>query len=86
MQLQHCLEDKAMAGHETFTIYVNNNPFQTSEHTLTGAVIKQSAGVPLDYELFEVQGDHTVAIGNEQTVHIHNNQHFRAIPAGTFGN
>ncbi len=69
-----------------FTIFVNNNPFETDEHQLTGAAIKTLAGVPPDYELFEVKGDHTVPVGNEQEVHIHNNQHFRAIPAGTFGN
>jgi hypothetical protein len=69
----------------TFTIFVNNNQIQTHEHQLTGATIKSLGGVPPDYELFEVQGDHTVPIGNEQVVHIHEKQHFRAIPAGTFG-
>ena len=68
-----------------FTIFVNNKPIETSEHRLTGSAIKQLANVPADYELFEVKGDHTVPVGNEQTVEIHNNQHFRAIPAGTFG-
>lgn len=68
-----------------FTIFVNNNPIETGEHELTGGAIKALANVPADYELFEVQGNHTVPVGNEQLVKIHNNQHFRAIPAGTFG-
>jgi hypothetical protein len=68
-----------------FKIFVNNKELETSEHELTGAAIKALANVPNDYELFEVQGNHTVPIGNEQIVKIHNNQHFRAIPAGTFG-
>lgn len=72
-------------GKAKFTIFVNNNSFETGEHELTGAAIKQLAQAPADYELFEVQGNHTVPIGNEQSVHIHNQQHFRAIPAGTFG-
>ena len=66
-------------------IFVNNNEIQTDERSLTGAAIKSLATVPADYELFEVRGNHTVPIGNEQLVHIHQSQHFRAIPAGTFG-
>jgi len=69
-----------------FNIFVNNKEFQTEAHELTGSQIKQLAGIPADYELFEVRGDQTVPVGNEQTVHIHDNLHFRAIPAGTFGN
>jgi hypothetical protein len=71
--------------HPDFTIFVNNNEFHTTEHVLTGGQIKQLAGVPADYELFEVTGDHTAPVGNEQEVHIHNKMHVRAIPAGTFG-
>lgn len=67
------------------TIFVNNNSFETNERQLTGSAIKQLSGTPGDYELFEVKGDHTVPVGNEEVVHIHNKQHFRAIPAGTFG-
>lgn len=71
--------------HDEFTIYVNNKPFHTDKHELTGAQIKALAGIPADYELFEVRGDQTLAIGDDQVVHIHNDLHFRAIPAGTFG-
>jgi hypothetical protein len=67
------------------TIFVNNVPFKTKDHDLTGAQIKSLGKVPGDYELFQVQGDQTVAVGNEQEVHLHDNDHFRAIPAGTFG-
>jgi Multiubiquitin len=70
----------------TFSVFVNNQEFQTQEHQLSGAQIKALAGIPPDYELFEVKGDQTVPVGNEQIEHIHNKIHFRAIPAGTFGN
>jgi hypothetical protein len=69
----------------TFTIFVNNNAFTTHEHQLTGAQIKALAKVPADYELFEVRGDQTIPVGNDQAVQIHEKLHFRAIPAGTFG-
>jgi hypothetical protein len=77
-------KDKEKEGPH-FTIFVNNVAFTTREHELTGAQIKALASVPTDYELFQVKGDHTVPVGNEEVVHIHDKIHFRAIPAGTFG-
>ena len=43
------------------------------------------AGVPADYELFEVKGANSDPVGDGEEVHIHEKQHFRAIPPGTFG-
>ncbi len=79
--------ERAMSDkHEPeFRIFVNNQEFVTHKHQLIGTEIKELASIPSDYELFEVTGDQTMPVGNEQSVHIHNNQHFRAIPAGTFG-
>lgn len=70
---------------ETFIIFVNNNEIKTKKHELTGAEIKALAGFPADYELFEVRGDQTIPIGNEEIVKVHDKMHFRAIPSGTFG-
>ena len=75
----------AEQAQHNFTIFVNNQPFVTAEHLLTGAQVKILAGVPADYELFQVEGNNTVAVGDSQEVHIHEKAHFRAIPAGTFG-
>lgn len=79
------MSDKKLKDKPIFTIFVNNNPIETRERKLTGIAIKSAAGVPADYELFEVKDNQTVPVGNEQVVNIHNKQHFRAIPAGTFG-
>ncbi len=73
------------AQEHEFTIYVNNKPFRTSAHDLTGSQIKSLAGVPADYELFEVRGAETVPVSDQQTVKIHEKEEFRAIPRGTFG-
>ena len=67
------------------TIYVNNRPFRTAEHELTGAQIKALASIPLEYELFRVEGQNSIPVGNDEPVRLHENQHFRAIPSGTFG-
>ena len=67
------------------TMYVNNQPFKTAERELTGAQIKTLAGIPPEYELFRVEGQKSIPVGNDEQVHLHENQHFRAIPSGTFG-
>jgi hypothetical protein len=68
-----------------FTIFVNNVEFHTADRVLTGLQIKHLASIPTDYELFEVRGDHSVPIADDDQVKITPNAHFRAIPAGTFG-
>ncbi len=67
------------------TIYVNNQPFETAEHSLTGTQIKALARIPPDYELFRVEGDKSIPVGNDERVRLHENEQFRAIPSGTFG-
>ena len=69
----------------SYTITVNGNPFTTHDEKLTGSQIKSLAGIPPEYELFEVRGDHSVPVANTEVVHIHEGSAFRAIPAGTFG-
>jgi hypothetical protein len=68
-----------------FTIYVNNQSFQTGQHQLTGAQIKVLAGIPPEYELFRVEGQKSFPVGNDEAVSIHEKEQFRAIPSGTFG-
>ena len=67
------------------TIIVNNQAFKTAEHELTGTQIKMLAGIPPEYEIFRVEGDKSIPVGNDERVHLHDNEHFRAIPSGTFG-
>lgn len=67
------------------TIYVNNQPFKTEERELTGLQIKALAGIPQEYELFRVEGQNSIPVANDERVRLHENEHFRAIPSGTFG-
>lgn len=67
------------------TFFVNNQPVATKQMELNGTAIKELAKIPADYELYEVRGNETVPIGDNQIVHIHENEQFRAIPSGTFG-
>ena len=73
-----------MRNHE-IKIFVNNQAFETATDDLTGTQIKALAGIPADYELFRVEGQNSIPVGNDQQLHLHENEHFRAIPSGTFG-
>jgi hypothetical protein len=73
-----------MRNHEV-KIFVNNQAFETANADLTGAQIKALAAIPGDYELFRVEGQNSIPVGNDEHLHLHENEHFRAIPSGTFG-
>jgi hypothetical protein len=72
---------------QKFTILVNNQPFTTTAQDLTGAQVKALAGVPADYELFEVSRDEitTVPVGDGREIRIREDLRFHALPSGTFG-
>jgi hypothetical protein len=70
---------------KTLTFTVNNQPFTTSSHELTGLEIKTLAGLPPDYELFAIKGAKSTPVANDDRVRLHKGEEFRAIPAGTFG-
>ena len=58
-------------------ITVNNQPVTVPKHT-TGAQIKELAGIPADFQLFVVRGDHEDEITNDENVTVHAKQRFIA--------
>lgn len=62
------------------TITVNNNPVEVPRLT-TGTDIKQFAGIDQSWQLFRIQGDHEVAVGDAEQVHATPNEKFVATPA-----
>ena len=80
-------EQNLQTEHKKIVIFVNNRKFETEKKEMTGYEIKILAGVPADYELFQVVPGtpESVPVGPEEVVHLKEGQHFRAIPAGTFG-
>src|SRR2546421_7989715 len=59
-----------MPDEHDITIFVNNQPFKTAKHELTGAQIKALAGVPSEYELFRVEGQRSLPVQNDERVHL----------------
>ena len=57
-------------------IFVNNSPVTVSGRDETGAAIKQAAGLPLDFTLYDPHG---VAVDNEDSIRVHHHERFIAI-------
>lgn len=74
-------QPEAHADHEpkTVEILVNNRP-TTVPAVTTGAEIKALANQPGDFNLFRVQGDHEIAVADDEELRVHHGEHFIACP------
>ena len=61
---------------KTIEILVNNSPVSVPDREDTGAEIKEAAGLPLDFTLYDPKGR---AIENEEEIKVHRNERFIAI-------
>jgi hypothetical protein len=61
---------------KTIEILVNNSPVEIHDRDETGAEIKEAAGLPLDFTLYDPKG---AAIDNEQSIRVHRHERFIAI-------
>jgi hypothetical protein len=61
---------------KTITIVVNNSEVIIPDREATGAEIKQAAGLPLEFKLYDHKGQE---IGNETPIRIHPHEKFTAI-------
>jgi len=73
------------AEKQVITIFVNNRPFTSASRELSGSQIKQLAGIPADYGLYEVRGNQSSVVPDNKPVQLVPELQFRAIPPGTFG-
>ena len=69
-------EHAPAAVHEV-EIVVNKRPVKVPART-TGAAIKASAGVPAEDQLFKVEGNKEVEIGDDEPIQVHNGERFVA--------
>jgi hypothetical protein len=60
-------------------IKVNGKPVKVPKE-VTGAEIKQAAGVPSDFQLFRVQGRKEIPVGNDEELRVHKGEQFLAAP------
>jgi hypothetical protein len=76
MTVQPSLSEREPDKPKPVTVLVNNQPVQLPDRDTTGADIKQAAGLPLDFKLYDPNGDE---IGNEYELKVHPNEKFTAI-------
>lgn len=70
------------AGQETVRevqILVNKRPVRVAADT-TGAEIKSKAGVPADDQLFRIEGNREIPVGDSQRIKVHDGERFVATP------
>jgi hypothetical protein len=60
-------------------ILVNNREVTLPDRDVTGAQIKEAAGVPLDFKLYRHHGDQLELVDNEERIRIHAKQKFTAV-------
>jgi hypothetical protein len=58
------------------TILVNRREVEVPDDRVTGSQIKQAAGVPATFKLFDPKG---TEIAQDEVVHVHNKESFTAI-------
>lgn len=61
---------------KTITVVVNNSEVTLPDREVTGAEIKQAAGLPLEFKLYDHRGQE---ISDETPIRIHPHQKFTAI-------
>lgn len=71
--------DPGQAATREVEILVNKRPVTVPAVT-TGAVIKSRAGVPADDQLFRIQGDKEIPVGDSESIKVHQGERFVATP------
>jgi len=74
-------------GGDTVSIHIDKKEFHAPRPNMTGAELKQLAGIDASYRLFkETPGnDPDVPIGDAETVALKNGDHFYSLPVGRVG-
>jgi hypothetical protein len=69
------------------TVIINQRPYHFEDDELTGAVLKQAAGIaPANLLFREVSGpEDDEPIADDQVIPLHSGDHFYDMPPGNFG-
>jgi hypothetical protein len=69
-----------MTTRKEVTIFVNSSAVVFETHKVTGLEIKKMAALDPNSELYRKIGEHLKLVTNEETVEIHNGEHFVDFP------
>jgi hypothetical protein len=65
---------------ELVRIFMNDQPFELPKGHYTGSELKARTNVPAGDLLYRIKGHHREEIGDNQSVEIHRDEHFVAVP------
>lgn len=61
------------------TISVNNKDVELHSKHVSGAEIKQAAGVPAEFQLFREHGRKLKQVADDEEITVHDGERFRAV-------
>ena len=76
MRVEHPEQAKDEKKPKPVTISVNNQAVELPNRETTGEEIKNRAGVPPEFKLYNAKGEE---IGNDEAIKVHPNEKFTAI-------
>ena len=68
------------AEHHLVKIFMNDKPFELPAENYTGLELKNKTHIPAADLLYRIEGKSRHEIADSQTVEIHNEEHFVAVP------
>ncbi len=66
--------------HQPITIEVDEKPYHTIEHRLTGAQIKALAKRPAGNTLYRLEGQQRIQLGDNELIELHEHERFVTFP------
>jgi hypothetical protein len=66
--------------HKGVNVVINDKHYHFEDDDATGQQIKEKAGIPVDYSLYRRHHGGNEPISNEETVELHNGDHFFSRP------
>ena len=66
--------------HRPAEVVINDKKYVFEHHHRTGLEIKEKAGIPADYSLYRRMPGDNEPISNEETVDLHDGEHFFSRP------
>lgn len=67
-------------AHHPVEVVINDKRYRFETNRTTGRLIKEKAGIPLNYSLYRRRPGENEPISNDEEVHLHEHEHFFSRP------
>jgi hypothetical protein len=76
----HLRDRERFYSHCPVEVVINDKRYRFENDRVSGRLIKQKAGIPLNYSLYRRRPGENEPIGNDEEVHLHEDEHFFSRP------